>query len=186
MELTITDTHLNTSTLAPENILIAENMIAEMQVMFLSIAVMLIVYLLMFYSLYKINKKLWEKHAWLSFIPLAQYYSFASAAGKSLLYYIILPFISYIISFVLMISFIFTSSTWTLISWGLMLLSYIYMIIMWIRLNHWISKRCGRGGWTTLWLVVIPFIMLPIVAYKLKYNTWSETLSKEKQETVEL
>jgi hypothetical protein len=51
---------MNTSTtqLSPEDILIAESMISEANTMMLSMLVMVIFYLLMFYSLYKINKKL--------------------------------------------------------------------------------------------------------------------------------
>jgi hypothetical protein len=149
--------------------------------MMLSMLVMVIFYLLMFYSLYKINKKLWEKHAWLSFVPLLQYYSFASAAWKSLLYYIILPFLAYIVSFILMMILMFNGSL--LIWWWLVILSYIYMIVMWIRLNHGISKRCNRTWLTTLWLVFIPFIMLPVIAYTLENKS---SPIEEKQETVEL
>jgi hypothetical protein len=174
---------MNTSTtwLRPEDMLIAENMISEANTMMLSMVVMVVFYLLMFYSLYKINKKLWEKHAWLSFIPLVQYYSFASAAWKSLLYYIILPFLAYIISFVLMMILMFNG--WMLIWWLLVGLSYIYMIVMWVRLNHGISKRCDRTWLTTLWLIFIPFIMLPVIAYTLKSKT---SPIEKKQETIEL
>lgn len=139
--------------------------------------------------LYTINKKLGEKHPWLSFLPILQYYNFAQAANKSLLYYVVFPFLVIIITTsYIFYSLVTRSPSWSII-WTLTLISYLYFIIMWVKLNHGISKRCERWVWSTLWLLFIPFIMFPIVAYKLKVdtkNTWSETLNKEKQDTIEL
>ena len=68
MELTITDTHLNTMN---------SDVMMWMWDTFAIIGIILNVLSLIFYisqttGLYLINKKLGEKHAWLSFIPLLQ------------------------------------------------------------------------------------------------------------------
>lgn len=55
----------------------------------------------------------------------------------------------------------------------LYLIAYTLMSIWFIIVLHWISKRTNRWLWTTVWLFYIPYIMFPIVAYKLKTDTES-------------
>lgn len=175
MELTITDTHLNTMN---------SDVMMWMWDTFAIIGIILNVLSLIFYisqttGLYLINKKLGEKHAWLSFIPLLQIYNYFTASQKWSLHYFWLPIISMFVAGLLITP-----------TFGIsLIIAYIYVIIMFTRLLHAISIRCGRWVWTTIGFLFVPFIMMPVVGYKLKYNTqntWSETLSKEKQETVEL
>jgi hypothetical protein len=85
-------------------------------------------------GLFLINKKLGEKHAWLSFIPLLQIYNYFTASQKSVLHYLVFPILAIIIGTILAI-FTFGIS---------LIIAYIYMLVMWIKLLHAISLRCGR------------------------------------------
>ncbi len=110
-----------------------------------------ILYLLLtWWGLYMINKKLWEPHAWLSFIPMINIYSYVRASWKENIW--ILWIILW--TFSLMIPIIWLIIFFTLI----------------IKLLHSISKRCSRWAWTTIGFLFIPLIMFPIVWYKLKSN----------------
>lgn len=123
----------------------------------------LIVYILTYWGLYKINKKLWEPHAWVSFIPVVQIYNYLTASKKSFLHYFVLPFLAVLVSFPLAV---FTF-------WISIIAAYIYMFVMMVKLLHAISLRCKRWAWTTVGFIFIPFIMFPVVAHWLK-----ETSSK--------
>jgi len=57
----------------------------------------LLFYISSAYWLFLINKKLGEKHAWLSFIPLLQIYNYFSASKKSVLHYLVLPILALIV-----------------------------------------------------------------------------------------
>lgn len=104
--------------------------------------IQLAIYLLQSWWLYMINKKFKEPNPWISWIPMINLYSFVKAAWKPWIWvlWLILGLIIFIIP-------------WLIIS-----------IILW----HNISKRTWRWIWTTIWLILIPFIMLPIVWYNLK------------------
>ena len=110
-------------------------------------------YILSAYGLFLINKKLGEKHAWLSFVPLLQIYNYFTASKKSVLHYLVLPIVAIIVGSALMLP-----------TFGISLaIAYIYALVMWIILLHAISKRCGRGAWTTVGFIFVPFIMMPVV-----------------------
>jgi hypothetical protein len=94
----------------------------------------ILLYLSQTTGLFLINKKLGEKHAWLSFVPLLQIYNYLTASQKSFVYYILLPIIAIIVG-VLLAVFTFGIS---------ILLAYVYFFIMWVKLLHSISLRCGR------------------------------------------
>lgn len=117
----------------------------------------IIFYLLSAWWLYNINKKFWEKYAWLSFVPILQLYSYTTAWQKPIKQYIIYPLIWLIVWTIL----------WIVTFWITIIIAIIYMLVMIIKLYHAISLRCGRWAWTTIWLLLIPFIMFPIVWYKL-------------------
>lgn len=175
----------------------------------------IITYLLSAWGLYMINKKLWNKYAWLSFIPLIQLISYKNAAGlswKKILGWFFWVLIGLWILSVLS-SFIFgitnasislwsdtmfnnietNSNIWNdlltkndvnntifnLISYIISFLALIlpYLIIKYL-ISSGISKNTWRGGWSTLGLFFIPFIMLPIIWYKFKW------LEKNKEEKV--
>lgn len=135
-------------------------------------------FILQAWGLYMINKKLWEKHAWLSFVPLLQIYNYFTASKKSFLYYLVLPIIA-IIAWIFLVMFTYGIS---------LILAYIYLFVMMVKLYHAISKRTWRWAWTTVWLIFIPFIMFPVVGYKLKANS-NQTTTEEvpiSEEKIEL
>lgn len=132
--------------------------------------VSIIFFLASAYGLYLINKKLWEKHPWLSFVPLLQIYNYFTASKKSFLHYFVFPVIA-IILWSLLAFFTFAIS---------LIVAYVYMMIMWILLLHAISQRCGRWAWTTVGFVFIPFIMFPVVGVKL-----DETLKAKAKDITE-
>lgn len=172
-------------------------------------------------GLYWINKKLWEKHAWLSFIPLIQIYSYVKASWiafwKNFFKMILTIIISLFVLFILwsVLQFVIwsahASTFWdsrsivtndmlvndvtestvssvvsSLMVFLYMIAIYIPILLFFIKLYHWISKRCGRGAWTTVWFIFIPYIMFPVVGYKLKDQSNQHTETPEKKETVEL
>lgn len=139
-------------------------------IMLISNIISLVAYVASAYGLYLINKKLGEKHAWLSFVPLIQIYNYFTASKKSVLHYLVLPIIAIIVWAIL-----------ALPTFGISIaVAYIYAAIMWIILLHAISKRCGRGAWTTVGFIFIPFIMMPVVWVKLE-----KTLKAKIQNTAE-
>ncbi len=117
------------------------------------------------YWLYLINKKLWEKYAWLSFVPIIQFYNYFTASKKSPIKYLLIPFIIMLLSVTL----------WTILTWAVnnviwvlvMIASYIYFIVMWVKLLHAISIRTWNWAWTTVWFFFVSFIMFPIVWLKM-------------------
>jgi len=135
-----------------------------------SIVIQLAIHLLTAWGLWKINKKLWEPYAWLSWIPLVNIYSYVRAAGKANIWILwaILATIAIAIPFIWIFIFLF-----------------VYISIL-----HAISKRCGRWAWTTVWFLFIPFIMFPIVGSKCspnKNNTNSENTNEaQTDEKIEL
>lgn len=120
----------------------------------------ILIYLATAIWLFLINKKLWEKYPWVSFLPIINVYSYFSASKKSWLHYLILPIIAV--------------AVWTILfipTFGIsFVIATIYAMIMWIRLLHAISIRTGRWVWTTIWFIFIPFIMYPVVGYKMEEN----------------
>jgi len=137
----------------------------------------IIFYISWAYWLYLINKKLWEKHAWLSFVPIAQIYNYFTASKKSVLHYLVFPIIALIIWIILGI---FTF-------WITTIAAYIYFIVMWVKLLHAISLRTWNWAWTTVWFFFVSFIMFPIVWTKMKdvsleKNNEEPILSENKKE----
>lgn len=118
----------------------------------------LILYFFWAYWLYLINTKLWEKHAWLSFVPLIQIYNYFTASQKPVKEYLVYPILAIILWFILSI---FTF-------WLSAIIAIIYFLVMRIKLLHAISLRTGRWAWTTVWLLFINSIMLFIVWIKMK------------------
>ncbi len=111
----------------------------------ISIILQIITHLLIAWGLWKINKKLWEPHAWLAWIPVVNIYSYVKAAWKPNIWilWLLLAAIAMIIPIIWIIIFLF-----------------VYITII-----HSISKRCGKWAWTTVGLFFIPFIMFPVLAY---------------------
>lgn len=118
----------------------------------------LVFYLLFAWWLFMMSKKFWVKHAWMSFIPILQFYNLAAVADKSLLNYIVFPFIGYIVWIIL----------WPITFWITTIAWVIYFLVMIIKLYHAISLRCWRWAWTTVWFLFISFIMFPVVWYTME------------------
>jgi len=150
------------------------------------------------YWIYLINKKLWEKNAWLSFIPLLQYYSIVKASGKSLwwLLWIILIWFAWVIAAIIIyiIFIIFINIViWTNIlmqNSNIIILSVIlffFLIVIWVNswyiyILHCISKRIWKWKLVTLWLFLLPFIMFPIVWIKMDDKSSENKDSTDKEE----
>lgn len=137
----------------------------QAQLQSLSIGIQILdiaLYLLTAYWLFSINKKLWEKYAWLAFIPLANIYSFMKASWKPMIWilWIVLLYVWVIASTALMVF------VWPII-WIVTLAIFITIIVMVVKILHWISVRCWRWAWTTVGFMFISFIMLPYVWYKM-------------------
>ncbi len=94
-------------------------------------------YLLTSWWLWEINKKLGEPHAWMSWVPGFQIYSYVRAAGKPNIWilWLIFGYIFFIIPGIIM-TFILYSN---------------------------ISKRTWWGFGRTLWLIFLPFVFFPLV-----------------------
>lgn len=120
----------------------------------------LVFFLLQAWGLFMINKKLWENHPWVAFIPVINLYSYFTASKKPWVQYLLFPILWLIVWGILAV-FTFGIS---------LVIAYIYMLVMMIKLLNAISKRCGRWAWTTVWFIFIPFIMYPVVWYKLNAN----------------
>jgi len=116
--------------------------------------------------LYLINKKLGEKYAWLSFIPIIQIYNYFTASKKPVKQYLVYPILAIILWIILSI-FTFGISA---------IIAIIYLLIMWIKLLHAISLRTWNWVWTTIWFMFISSIMLPIVWVRMKNKTETENI----------
>lgn len=131
-------------------------------------------YFLQAWGLYMINTKLWEKHAWVSFVPVVQIYNYFTASRKPFIEYLVYPILAIIVGFML-----------SLFTFGLsLIIAYIYALVMWIKLLYAISLRTNRWVWTTVGFIFVPFIMYPVVWYKLgeSNSTPTETPKEEKKE----
>lgn len=131
----------------------------------------IIMYFWTAYWLYLINSKLGEKYAWLSFVPIAQYYNYFSASQKSVKNYLVYPILA-IILWVILSIFTF---------WLTAIIAIIYFLVMWIKLLHAISLRTWNWAWTTVWFLFISFIMFPIVWTKMKDNSEKEIFVTENE-----
>lgn len=118
----------------------------------------IVFYLLYAWWLYMMSKKLWVKYARLSFIPIAQIYNLFAISKKSILHYLIFPIIAMIVWGILAI---FTF-------WLTLIAAYIYLIVMTVKLYHAISLRCWRWARTTVWFLLVWFIMFPVVWYNME------------------
>lgn len=142
--------------------------------------IQLIGYIFKAIGLFLINKKLGEKHAWVSFIPVVQIYNYFTVSKKSFLAYFVLP---------IFVAFLCVIGWWMLawMTWNMFYLIVLYIvwfayfIIRWVQVLHWISIRTGRWKWTTVWLLLIPYIMFPIVGFKLKKSLTEEVKDKAEE-----
>lgn len=129
----------------------------------------IILYFFWAYWLYLINTKLWEKHAWLSFVPLINIYNYFTASKKPVKEYLVYPILAVIVWIAL--------SVFTF--WLSAIIAIIYFLVMWIKLLHAISLRTGRWAWTTVWLLFINAIMLFVVWIKMKdTNIWENNMTE--------
>jgi hypothetical protein len=124
----------------------------------------LALHLLTAWGLWKINKKLWEPHAWLSWIPLIQVYSFVRASWYPNIWILWLA----LGSIAIMIPIV-----WIII-----------FLILLIKVLHWISLRTWNWKWMTAWFLFLGFIFFPLVGHK--FNPENIKKIEDEKETVEL
>ncbi|NVP17368.1 hypothetical protein HUU51_01495 [Candidatus Gracilibacteria bacterium] len=141
----------------------------------------IILYISGAYGLYLINKKLGEKHAWLSFVPILQIYNYFTASQKSFVKYLLIPFIVMILGIILgiILGGIISGVVTPILGVLVMIASYVYFFVMWIKVLHAISLRTGNGVWTTVGFIFVSFIMFPIVGIKMKDKSNDEAFSTE-------
>lgn len=80
-----------------------------------------------------------------------------TAGNTSFVKYFVYPVIAYIIWLVLAV---FTF-------WFSAIAAMIYLLYCIIHMLHNISKRTWRWAWSTVGLIFVPFIMLPVIWHKL-------------------
>ncbi|MCD5380605.1 hypothetical protein LR004_01645, partial [Candidatus Gracilibacteria bacterium] len=115
-------------------------------------------------GLYFINKKIGEKHAWLSWIPLIQIYMIYKAGGKSFFMYFVMPIL------------IMALANWGMSGMSqnsggiglfmLFLVPQLLFLIFYIVAINGISKRTGNGFLTTIGFFFLPFVFFPLIGYK--------------------
>lgn len=156
MAIDVTDTWVNldiTGTInTPEDIAIEAMMPWVAGGWLLGNVLMVVFFLLKAWGLYNINRKLGEQYPWLAWIPVIQVYAFVKAAGKNGIWvlWLILGFIAFVIP----------------------------GIIIYIILAHGISKRTGRWVWSTLGILFIDWVMLPVIGHKLA-DGWPKNNTQE-------
>ena len=137
-----------------------------------AMVIQLALYLLVWWGLYNINKKLWEPHPWLAWIPVLSVYSLVRASWKPNIWilWLVLSSISIIIPILWLILFL-----------------VIYFTIL-----NGISKRTWNWVWTTIGFFFLWFIFFPLVGYKfdpkdeVKIEGKGENKSEEKEKVAEL
>lgn len=125
----------------PKSIIVVTIVYVLMYLTFLSV-IWPIPYLLTTGWLFLINKRFWEKMPWLAFIPLLNLMSFVQASWKD--------------------------PKW----FTYMLIWFFFFIIPWIiiliYLINEMSKRLWKWIWTTILLVLFPYVTYPILGYSSK------------------
>ncbi len=143
----------------------------------------LVFFLLMSWGIYMLAKKMDLKRAWMSWVPLLQYYPMAQAWGKDVLTHFVYPFLGMIASFFAMWLFAMWGEIGWIIGWIVVFIAVIYMLVKFVQVLSGISKNTGRWGWTTAWLFFLSFIMFPVVWYK--YKKWDVKVEETVSEKVE-
>jgi hypothetical protein len=145
------------------------------QASYISNVFSLLSFLLIWYGLYQINKKLWNENSWISFIPVLQIYMYFRAGKNSFLSYLVYPILFLLISFVLALPTF----------WLSVLIAILYLVYCIVKNLHSISKNTGHWALTTLWILFFPYIVLPYIWYtmedtKISLNSeWEDVYQKE-------
>lgn len=149
---------LETLLMSTESLSGTDSILAILAWVWIALNIFIVVsFLLKAWGLWNINKKLGVTHPWLSWIPVVNIYMYYTAWGTSFVKYFVYPVIAYILGFILaFVTF-----------WITAIAAVIYLIYCLIHVLHNISKATWRWAWTTVWLIFVPFIMLPIIGYKL-------------------
>ena len=140
-------------------------------------------FLLVSWGIYMLAKKMDLKRAWMSWIPLLQYYPMAQAWGKNVLTHFVYPFLAMIASFFVAGFLGVLGSIGWILGMVLVMVALIYMLVKFVQVLSWISKNTGRGWWTTAGLFFLSFIMFPVVGYK--YKKWQTKVAEAVSEKIE-
>lgn len=136
------------------------------------IIIQLVVYLLMWWGLYNINKKLWEPNPWVSWIPVINIYSLVRASWKPNIW--ILWLVLWAISMIIPILWL------------------ILFLVLYFTVLNWISRRTWNWVWTTIWFFFLWFIFFPLVGYKfdpkneVKIENLKNNKNKEDKKNIDL
>jgi len=144
-----------------------------------------IIYLLIFIfsaiGLYKLSKKLGDKHSWLAFIPLIQIYTLIKTAWYSFWKWFFMLIGFWFLAMILW--WIATVWLWSLLTplfWDSLLIRMYIAIISWFILimmmllistfflYSWMAKRANQSGGTALLMALFPWCMLWIVANRIE------------------
>lgn len=145
-------------------------------------------------GLYKLSKKLGDKHSWLAFVPIIQLYTFIKTAGYSfwkgfllLILYSILAMIGAII-FMLVFSSVVTS---VMMSSGniatmvitTMIMSFITGMLMTVAASLFLylgmARRAGQSNGTAVLMAFFPWCMLWIVANRIQSGVQETSTADE-------
>ena len=143
---------------------------------------LLVIYLTISYGLFFISKSLWIKNNWISWIPLWQFYIILKCSWKSLRWILYAVFIFIIVSFQ---HKLFGFLNWELFSF-IFSFSIRIFYISFIIIIHDISLKIWRWLWTTVWFLVVPFLMCPYIWYKINKSANKNTFQDTKDNNQEL
>jgi len=144
--------------------------------------------LLMWWGLYMINKKMWNKYPWLSFIPLVNLYSLIQASWKSikwLIYMIVWLIITLLSVFWSLISIMIWSkiliTVFGFLTWlsGLLIIAYL---LMYLHILDQISRRTWWWFFRALWFLILPWLIFPIIWYKFDWKIVNINKKKKSEE----
>ena len=113
----------------------------------------IVAYVAMWFGLFKIATYYKEEYPWLWFIPVANIY-LRIKVSKTHMWWIA----PYIVTIALPLTII-----WIILVPIAAIVAFVAQCII----SNNLSKRVNRGIWTTLCLIFLPYIMLPIIGLKL-------------------
>ena len=149
------------------------------------ISIVVILYISISVGLYMLNKKLWIVNPWLAWVPLWQFYSIVKCSWRSLWWIFLIFFMLLSYSFQwYFFSYLYYEMHFWWIIYNILSIASTIAWIAYIIIMYDISKRVWKWIWTSIWFILIPFIMFPLVGYKLNFkqvNTSKKSLEEVKK-----
>ena len=149
--------------------------------------VYLLVFILSAIGLYKLSKKLGDRHSWLAFVPLIQLYTYFKTAWygfwKGLVLLIVNGILAFIVAAVLMMwlgpifSSVIGSGDMASLMLTSILTTFFIMIIMVVVSTSFLyfamARRAGQTNTTAILMTLFPWCMLWIVANRISQKNSS-------------